>query len=68
MRSILVAGLDVGSTSTRAVIGECAREFQRPALRVLGVGRTPTAGVRKDVVTDLERPPTASGLRSRRPS
>ena len=55
MRSILVAGLDVGSTSTRAVIGECVREFQRPVLRVLGVGRTPTAGVRKDVVTDLEK-------------
>ena len=55
MRSILVAGLDVGSTFTRAVIGECVWEFQRPALRVLGVGRTPTSGVRKDVVTDLEK-------------
>lgn len=54
MKSMLVTGLDIGSTYTRAVIGECVREFQRPEVRVLGVGRTPTKGVRKDAVTDLE--------------
>lgn len=54
MKSILVTGLDIGSTYTRAVIGECVREFSRPEVRVLGVGRTPTDGVRKDQVTDLE--------------
>lgn len=54
MKSILVTGLDIGSTFTRAVIGECVREFHRPEVRVLGVGRTPTDGVRKDQVTDLE--------------
>lgn len=54
MKSMLVTGLDIGSTYTRAVIGECVREFQRPEVRVLGVGRTPTNGVRKDAVTDLE--------------
>lgn len=54
MKSMLVTGLDIGSTFTRAVIGECVREFQRPEVRVLGVGRTPTNGVRKDAVTDLE--------------
>lgn len=54
MKSILVAGLDIGSTHTRAVIGECIRDFHRPEVRVLGVGRTPTNGVRKDQVTDIE--------------
>ena len=54
MKSILVTGLDIGSTCTRVVIGECVREFQRPEVRVLGVGRAPTNGVRKDQVTDLE--------------
>lgn len=54
MKSILVTGLDIGSTHTRAVIGECVPGFQRPEVKVLGVGRTPTDGVRKDQVTDLE--------------
>ena len=54
MRSILLAGLDVGSTTTRAVIGQLVRDFNRPELRILGVGSTPTAGVRKDVITDLD--------------
>ena len=55
MRSILLAGLDIGSTCTRVVIGEFVHELYRPELRILGIGRTPTAGVRKDVITDLER-------------
>ncbi len=54
MKSVLVAGLDIGSTFTRAVVGECVCELRRPEIRVLGVGRTPTDGVRKDVITDLE--------------
>lgn len=54
MRSVLVAGLDVGSACTRAVIGELQRGHYHPALGVLGVGRSRTVGVRRDVVTDLE--------------
>ncbi len=54
MKTMLVTGLDIGSTSTRAVIGECVCELHRPEVRVLGVGRSPTDGVRKDAVTDLE--------------
>ncbi len=54
MKSMLMTGLDIGSTYTRAVIGEYVREFHRPEVRVLGVGRTPTNGVRKDAVTDLD--------------
>lgn len=54
MRSALIAGLDVGSTRTRAVIGEYVYEYRRPQLRILGAGSTTTAGVRKDVITDLD--------------
>ncbi len=54
MKSILVTGLDIGSTYTRAVIGQYVRGFNRPEVKVLGVGRTPTDGVRNDQVTDLE--------------
>jgi len=54
VRAALVAGLDVGSTWTRAVVGEVERDLGRPELRVVGVGRTCTEGMRKDVVTDLE--------------
>lgn len=54
MRSVLVAGLDVGSTTTRAVIARLVQDFNRPELHIVGVGRTPTVGVRKDVITDLE--------------
>ena len=54
MRSILVAGLDVGSTCTRAVIGELLGQQHHPPARRLGIGRSRTVGVRRDVVTDLE--------------
>lgn len=54
MSQVFLTGLDVGSTYTRAVIGEYVRELNAPVLRVLGVGCTPTAGVRHDSVTDLE--------------
>ena len=54
MKSMLVAGLDIGSTFTRAVIGECVTELRRPEVRVLGVGVSPSDGVRKDAITDLE--------------
>lgn len=54
MRSNLIAGLDIGSTKTCAVIGQFVDEFRRPELKILGVGQAPTAGTRKDRITDLE--------------
>lgn len=55
MRSSLIAGLDVGTTKTSAVIGELVGEGRRrPELRVLGVGQARTAGVRREVVTHIE--------------
>jgi cell division protein FtsA len=55
MSTFVVAGLDIGSTKTCAVLLEVAREEGRaPVYRVLGVGQSRTGGVRRDVVTDLE--------------
>ncbi len=55
MRSNLIAGLDVGTTKTCAVIAELVGEGRRrPELRVLGVGQARTAGVRREVVTHIE--------------
>ncbi len=55
MRANLIAGLDVGTTKTCAVIGELIGEGRRrPELKVLGVGQARTVGVRREVVTHIE--------------
>ncbi len=55
MRPNLVAGLDIGSTKTCAVIAEVAGEPRRaPEAKILGVGQARTGGIRHDVVTDIE--------------
>ena len=55
MRTNLIAGLDIGTTKTCAVIGELPEEPGRAAgFRVLGVGQTRTAGMRGERVTHLE--------------
>ncbi|HKK92421.1 MAG TPA: hypothetical protein VJ925_03265, partial [Longimicrobiales bacterium] len=55
MRSNLIAGLDVGTTKTVAVIGELTGEPGRHAgLKVLGVGQARTAGVRGERITHIE--------------
>jgi len=55
MRPNLVAGLDIGSTKTCAVIGEVITDARnRPVLKVLGLGQSRTGGMRREVVTDIE--------------
>ena len=55
MRSRLVAGLDIGSTKTAAVIAEVDTDApRRPRVKVLGVGQVPTTGIRREVVTAIE--------------
>ena len=54
MRSNLIAGLDIGTTKTCAVIGEIIRDPGRPGLMILGVGQARTGGVRGDTVTNIE--------------
>jgi cell division protein FtsA len=63
MSTFVVAGLDIGSTKTCAVLLEVTQEEARsPAYRVLGVGQSRSGGIRRDVVTDLEE--TTSSVRS----
>jgi len=51
----LVAGLDLGSTKTCAVIAEVVGELPRsPLAKVLGVGLAKNSGVRRGVVRDIE--------------
>ena len=50
----LVAGIDIGSAKTCAVIAELDGDVRRPAIKVLGVGQARTGGMRRDVVTDIE--------------
>jgi cell division protein FtsA len=55
MSSVLVAGLDIGSSKTAAVIAEVVpTSGGRPTVKVLGVGQARTSGVRREVVTDIE--------------
>jgi cell division protein FtsA len=60
MRPNIVAGLDIGSTKTCAVILEVSGEVpRRPTYRVLGVGQAGASSVRREIVTDLEETTTA---------
>ena len=54
MRSKLIAGLDIGTTNTCAVIGETVGDPRRPGLTILGVGQARTEGLRGDIVTNIE--------------
>lgn len=48
----IIVGIDVGSTSVRTVIAQIFSEEEKP--RIIGVGFSASAGVRKGVIVDLE--------------
>ena len=51
----LVAGLDIGSAKTTAIIGEVVGDLPKhPSVKVLGVGQARTTGMRRGVVADIE--------------
>lgn len=51
----LVAGLDIGSAKTTAVIAEVVGDRPKhPTVNILGVGQARTTGLRKGVVADIE--------------
>jgi len=63
MRANLIAGLDIGTTKTCAVIAEATRDPRdRGALKVLGIGQARTEGMRGEVVTHIEE--TTETIRS----
>ncbi|HEX9690804.1 MAG TPA: cell division protein FtsA [Gemmatimonadales bacterium] len=53
-RGALIAGLDLGSTKTCAVIGEVRAETGDLRVRVLGVGTARATGVKRGLVRDIE--------------
>ncbi|MDH3208160.1 MAG: cell division protein FtsA [Gemmatimonadota bacterium] len=54
MRANLIAGLDIGTANTCAVIGELTGDPRRPGLTILGVGQARTGGLRGDMVTNID--------------
>ncbi|HSH76484.1 MAG TPA: cell division protein FtsA [Longimicrobiales bacterium] len=54
MRSSLIAGLDIGTSNTCAVIGEIVGDPRRPGLTILGVGQARSGGLRGDVVINID--------------
>ncbi|MEO7521918.1 MAG: cell division protein FtsA [Gemmatimonas sp.] len=51
----IVAALDIGTAHTTALVAALHGDLPRsPTLRVLGVGRTRTMGLRRGVVSDIE--------------
>jgi len=51
----LVAGLDIGSAKTTAIIAEIVGDAPRNAgIKILGVGQSRTTGIRRGVVADIE--------------
>lgn len=51
----LVAGLDIGSAKTTAVIADIVGDNPRsPRIKILGVGQARTTGLRRGVVADIE--------------
>ncbi|MBL8981981.1 MAG: cell division protein FtsA [Gemmatimonadetes bacterium] len=51
----LVAGLDIGSAKTTALIGEVVGDLpRRPGIKVLGIGQSRTTGLRRGIVSDIE--------------
>jgi cell division protein FtsA len=49
-RGEIIAGLDIGTTKTCAVVAEAGPD----GLEIIGIGEAPSTGMRKGVVTDLE--------------
>src|SRR5258705_7062886 len=49
----VIAGLDVGSAKTTAIIAEAIGE-RHPSIKILGVGQARTTGLRRGVVSDIE--------------
>jgi len=51
----LVAGLDIGSAKTTAIIAEVVGDLPKhPTVNILGVGQSRTTGLRRGVVADIE--------------
>jgi len=51
-RREIVAGIDIGTSNVRVIVGEIVTDR---AVNIVGVGTSPSEGIRKGVIIDLER-------------
>lgn len=51
-RRDIVAGMDIGTSNVRVIVGEVINDG---SLNVIGVGTSPSEGIKKGVIVDLER-------------
>ncbi len=49
-----IGGLDIGSTKTCAVLGEWVADAPTPTVKILGVGQSRAAGVRRDAFSNID--------------
>lgn len=54
MKDNIIAGLDIGSTAIRLVVGQRAREENRDELQIIGAISVPAEGVNKGIVNSIE--------------
>ena len=60
--SNIVVGLDLGTTKSRAIVGE---RDSAGVLKIIGVGVSPSGGLRKGVVVDVDASSSSSRRRGR---
>jgi cell division protein FtsA len=54
MSEQIIAGLDVGSSATRVVVGQVARTGDSEQLNIIGVVEVPSQGINKGLVVSIE--------------
>lgn len=54
MKEDIIAGLDIGSTSVRLVVGQINSEMPGTSLQIIGAVSSPTAGVSRGMVNSIE--------------
>lgn len=52
--SELITGLDIGSTSVRAAVGQRMLDGGKEAVQIIGAAESPSVGVNKGVITSIE--------------
>ena len=54
MKDNIIAGLDIGSTSIRPVVGQRVSNIDGEELQIVGAVSVPTAGVSRGIVNSIE--------------
>ncbi len=54
MSDNIIAGLDVGSTNVRLVVGQTVANVEGPQIKIIGAVSTPTNGINKGVISSIE--------------